>query len=225
MPAANISPSFCSLCPSAGTQGPACCRRQEIGRHGFPKIEAADQIDGILKLPAKNRRSTADEIGRSLNVTNQERERLHLWTIRPVDMTDAELAEQRKSKDRVRKRRKRARVSRDTWLATNNLSKQEPWKEEGISRRTWYRRQKAGTGMSQENLPIPRTHLCHVAPDAATGTDEGREGTQERAPKGRAFTSPTSLPISIQTAMLLRLRADPQVNRTHLCHEANRAHL
>ena len=151
--------------------------------------EAADHIDCILKLPAKGRRSTAEEIGQSLRVINEERERLRLWTIRPVDMTDEQLAEQKKAKDRARENRKRARVPRDAWLEKNNLSKQQPWKAKNMSRASWYRR-KAETGVSQEKESITRTDLSHGAPDAAKGTGKGRD-TRARPPRARLHLLPS----------------------------------
>ena len=76
-----------------------------------------------------------------MNVTDEERERLTLRTILPVDMTDEQLAEQKKAKDRARKRRRPGlwRVSRAEYLAASK-SREEPWKADNICRRTWERR-------------------------------------------------------------------------------------
>ena len=75
-----------------------------------------------------------------MRLLNTEREALRLWTMLPVDMTDEELAEQRKAKSRARgaaKRRQTGIRTRAEYLA----SVPKPWEAEGIHRRTWERRQ------------------------------------------------------------------------------------
>jgi hypothetical protein len=90
------------------------------------------------KLPAPQ------EAAGRLQLLNDEREARRLYTIPPVDMTKAELAAQRKRKDRERKMRARRRAhvqSRELYLArfANSINKQKPWEAEGIGRRTWFR--------------------------------------------------------------------------------------
>src|ERR1700680_72892 len=64
--------------------------------------EGAPLIDHVIRTPACERMPTAIAVGQRLRVTNAEREGLRLWTMRPVDMTEAELIEQRKAKNRER---------------------------------------------------------------------------------------------------------------------------
>jgi hypothetical protein len=107
------------------------------------QAEAAELIAQIQAMPRYERWPTDKTLGKRLNVTNAERNRLRLWRIHPVDMTDGQMAEQRKAKRKLRDRRKRqqaGRKPRDTYIAAS-LTKQGPWKAEGISRATWYRRQ------------------------------------------------------------------------------------
>ena len=107
------------------------------------KAEAADLITQIQAMPPHERRPTPKTLGKQLNVTNEERNRLELWSIHPVDMTDRQMAEQRRAKRRLRDQRRRQRAGRKPraiYLAAS-LTRQKPWKAEGISRRTWYRRQ------------------------------------------------------------------------------------
>lgn len=187
------------------------------------KIERA--IDDILALPTKQRRITAKALGERLRVTNEERERLSLRTIHPVDMTDEQMAEQKKAKDRARKRRKRARTPRDVW-EKNSLSKQQPWLAEGISRRTWERRRKAVASVSaiKEHLP---GHTC------VTGHSEPLEarGEETKAEAGSAglrhAPSPSSNSKQIDRAERVSAsppEAEPQAKRTHVRHEAKRTH-
>lgn len=94
---------------------------------------------------------TADMLGDLLNVTQDEHKELRLHAIgilgRPV-------SDRRRERDRARATRARA-TSGATPRAESNAAKQ-PWQVEGISRRTWYRRQKEteeprGTNSSKHN--------------------------------------------------------------------------
>ena len=116
--------------------------------------EAGQLLDRINLTPPYLRKPTGRELGERLRLTNQEREALGLRTIQPFDMTDEQLTERRKAKDRARKQRKRLEAgskTREVYL-TNSLSQQKPWESEGISRRTWERRRqnRSGAGLSCE---------------------------------------------------------------------------
>jgi hypothetical protein len=90
---------------------------------------------------------TADEIAIQLNVTLETRQALGLTTIGAVDCDKEERQARRKALGRLRKARRRRKTGckmRAEYLATS-LSEKQPWLAEGISRRTWYRRQK-GSG-------------------------------------------------------------------------------
>jgi hypothetical protein len=107
----------------------------------MPETEAADLINNQLRLDLRFRRLSGKEAGKWIQLTNAERELLKAWRITPVDMTAADLAEQRKAKERARKRRKRAKtgaVPRQAYLAKAK-SRLQPWKASGVSRSTWYR--------------------------------------------------------------------------------------
>jgi hypothetical protein len=109
------------------------------------KQETMELLDRMNRMPVYERKPSAKEIGRRLNVPNCRREALRLKTIAPADLDETELAERRKLRRRARdreRRRKKGVRPRVEYLA-KSLSRQEPWLAEGISRRTWYRRQKA----------------------------------------------------------------------------------
>lgn len=111
--------------------------------------------DAIIIISSTNIPEFLDKLT-DLNLKNRERERLGIRTIAPVDMTAAQLQEQRRAKKRARdERRRRAegRKPRESYLA-NSLSKKKPWEAEGISRRSWYRNQnkQRGTGLRQIKL-------------------------------------------------------------------------
>jgi hypothetical protein len=107
--------------------------------------EATELVDRINRMPMRERMPRPRPLGERLNLTNIDRERLRVWSILPCDMTDQQLAEQRKAKARARVRRnrqKRGAKLRSRWLADNSKSRLKPWKTEGMSRAKWYRRQR-----------------------------------------------------------------------------------
>ena len=70
-----------------------------------------------------------------------------------LQITGAEMSHMRalitedkaRRRDRDRKRKERAAkgaIARDDWLTANSTTQERPWQAEGISRATWYRRQR-----------------------------------------------------------------------------------
>jgi hypothetical protein len=104
--------------------------------------EAEALVRHVHSLPFYERTPTARTLGNRLRLTNAERERLRLFTIKPFDMTDTQLDEQSKVRRRKRcerKRRDQGIRSRAAYLAEME-AKPKPWIAEGIDRATWYRR-------------------------------------------------------------------------------------
>lgn len=90
---------------------------------------------------------TADQLAWRLHVTGQERQELALTTIGAVDETSAARRERRQTSAKVRQtslRRAKGVKPRSEYLAAS-VEKSEPWKAEGVSRATWYRRRKGET--------------------------------------------------------------------------------
>src|SRR5262249_22562012 len=87
-------------------------------------------------MPMWQRKPTAKVLGRRLNLTNPDRERLKLWTIAPSDMGEQGMAWWRNHKDKERKRR--LRRLRGAKPQATSISKSKPWLELGIKRSTWY---------------------------------------------------------------------------------------
>ena len=104
--------------------------------------DAEQLICRIMRMSAYERWPKPKILGESLRLTNAERERFGLWAIAPCDISDDDLAEQRKAKDRERKRRRRAeqgRMTRQAYLA-QFCANPKPWKAAAVSRATWFRR-------------------------------------------------------------------------------------
>jgi len=103
--------------------------------------DAQDTIDHIQSLPIFERTRTARHLGDNMRLLNAEREALHLWRLLPIDMTDEQLAEQRKAKSRKRREAKRRQSgvrTRAEYLAELK-AKPKPWDGSGLSRDQWYR--------------------------------------------------------------------------------------
>jgi hypothetical protein len=98
----------------------------------------------VLGLDLYQRIMTAREIGDALRLTNAEREQLNLWQFKPIDMTDKQLADQRRRKNNARRKARRNKT-RAEYLASC-LSATKPWEVHGICRRTWERRRVASHG-------------------------------------------------------------------------------
>jgi hypothetical protein len=102
--------------------------------------EVSRLIDAVL---AKSLRWCADTLGKRLNLTEAERSRLKITTIGSVDMTKAERESARKARKRQAKRQQRRKqgIKPRAEYEQHSINRAKPWIAEGISRRTWYRRQ------------------------------------------------------------------------------------
>ena len=114
-----------------------------------PWADAEAIISEVDAYPKKWRAAT---LGTILNYTGAEHRRLRLRTIAPVDITPEERADYSRilaNGRRRKKRRLKGMKTRPEYLAANSLSREKPWKVEGISRAEWYRRRtKAETSLA-----------------------------------------------------------------------------
>jgi hypothetical protein len=162
----------------------------------------------IDRTPMQYRRRGARDLGIDLAVTNQERERLRLWTIAPYDMSDEDMRAQRRAKERNRKRRRRQSLPRSAYIA-DSVSRQRPWLAMGISRRTWYRR-RGGTSLSRTNtskgwdIPVPpsKPFVSKMAVRWGECVKSEREDIVRESPKSTDWSSVT----------------DDELSGTYLCH-------
>jgi hypothetical protein len=94
-------------------------------------------IDRIGRMPVRERWRSARRQGEILGTSNADRIRLAYRTIRPFDLTDEQLAEQRKAKQRAREQRRRRAAGAKP--QAESLARRKPWETKGISRATWFR--------------------------------------------------------------------------------------
>jgi hypothetical protein len=111
----------------------------------MPRVETEQLLEHIIAHP---RRFKADTLAAKLNLTAADRARWKITTIGAIDLLREQRVAARRQRDRQRKisnRRARGVQRRAEWEASHNTNRDKPWIVEGISRRTWYRRQH-GTG-------------------------------------------------------------------------------
>lgn len=102
--------------------------------------QAAVLIADVLNAPKFWK---AHDLAWALKLTAADRKALRITTIGACDMSPQQRAKQRKLMKRLEreeKRRLKGAIPRTEYLA-KSLNAKAPWLAEGISRRTWYRRQ------------------------------------------------------------------------------------
>jgi hypothetical protein len=152
--------------------------------------EKRDLLELVAMTPTYEKAKTSQELGDKLLLSNADRERLKLYSIRPCDLTPEQFERQskeRKKASRTSQRRRDGVRTREEYLAECR-NKPKPWLTEGISRRQWQRKQdacrKVATDMSPGEGP---TILCKQLPDLATSELGGsqRRGLQGSGATGR----------------------------------------
>jgi hypothetical protein len=85
-------------------------------------------------------------LGNHLEIDDEDRERLELWTIEVwnISKEQREMINLEKNRQSHERRRRKAGAK----PREQSLSRTQPWKDDGISRRTWERRRKAGDASS-----------------------------------------------------------------------------
>jgi hypothetical protein len=148
---------------------------------------------------------SADNLARFLGLTYVQREKLGIKTIGSIDVKKRARKVLRQRKDRMyRERKRRAAGMRPQ---SESLSATQPWKAMGMSRRSWYRRNKPRNGttlsaaifLSSEDRTVP------------TGLSERVFDTQEKKKKelpssqtattvaaDRYVTAHSSLPLELR---------------------------
>lgn len=129
-----------------------------------------------MKVEGRRYDLSADDVAELLGVSFEERQRLGLKTIGCCDLSPEAFRDARKEAKRRRDRERLAEKRQAKRPRSQALMQVRPWEAEGISRRTWYRRQKAdgtemspraqgdGTEMSRiRNLSDRATLLCHAS--------------------------------------------------------------
>jgi hypothetical protein len=130
-------------------------RMREWLRVWAPWLEPNESDQIIERVISRPRLYKADTLAAEINLTAANRERLKITTIGATDLPrDARLAA-RKERSRIAKetRRRACGAKQRPEYEANSANRNKPWIAAGISRRTWYRRQR-GTGVATAHSTI-----------------------------------------------------------------------
>ena len=129
----------------------------------------------------------ADEMANRIGLSLADRELLEVRTIGAVGITKRQRIALQKEKRRKRdtKRRRDNGAKPRAEYEAQSISRAEPWKAEGISRRTWYRRQAKAVGTSPHHVSFLYITRCAPVPKSPrSGRDALRAGPKGPRPDG-----------------------------------------
>jgi hypothetical protein len=132
-----------------------------------------DELDDLIRDVGPGRLWTATALGKALKLTNADRIRLNIRTIRPVDRTAAQLKQDRKERHAAAEAARRLKAGATP--RELSVEQQKPWIKEGVSRCTWYRRRKQFGTHDTNSCAIHLqceccTKLSHGAPPPQGGS-------------------------------------------------------
>jgi hypothetical protein len=113
----------------------------ECAKNMGGKMSEAEASAMIEEASITRKHLTADNLARFLGVTYAQRQALRLTTIGSVNVGKRARKEMRKRSDRLAKEAKRRAAGMRP--QSESLSATKPWRELGMSRAAWYRRNKA----------------------------------------------------------------------------------
>lgn len=131
-----------------------------LDRRGPSRLIGEDRDAMIARVFRKPELYKPARLGALLGLTYARRERLRIRTIREIDRTDEQREAMQKMKDATRQAAKRREAGCMTREEYENASITRLAKVLGISRRTWYRRQKEAADQARLHYasdgPVPR---------------------------------------------------------------------
>jgi hypothetical protein len=158
----------------------------ECAKNMGGKISEAEASAIIEEASITRKHLTADNLARFLGVTYAQRQALRLTTIGSVNVGKRARKEMRKRQNRLAHERRRRAVGMRP--QSESLSRTKPWEKEGMSRRTWYRRNKVATGTRGTTLSAPIFLSCEdkpVPPERKGGRPKGALVRKEQKRKER----------------------------------------
>jgi hypothetical protein len=179
----------------------------ECAKNMGGKISEAEASAVTEEASITRKRLKADNLARFLGVTYAQRQALGLTTIGSVNVGKRARKELRKRRDRLAKEAKRRAAGMRP--QSESLSATKPWRESGVSRAAWYRRNKArrkgettlsaAIFLSSEDRPVSPEGGAGLA-ERGFASKKARERPKAAPPK--ATNKARGLPSS-QTATML----------------------
>jgi hypothetical protein len=141
---------------------------QNAARRMGRQIDHAQAFAIVAAARTMPRPRTPDGWAKILHLTYKKRQALGITTIGSIDVRKRQREELRKQEKKAREaRRRRARGIKPR---SQSLSHTKPWNALGISRRTWYRRQK--TAQTTATAPNGTNTCPAIAPRPARVSDQ-----------------------------------------------------
>jgi hypothetical protein len=172
----------------------------------------ADEITAIVRYVQCRdlRKFSAKTLGKHLRLLDIERALLGITTIEAIDITPAERRRIRREQKRMRERqRRRAKGAKPRRVyEENSLTSMKPWKAEGISRATYYRRRErtrkpAVRQVRGQHLSNGMSGHTPVSTETPSVLDEKQEGLPRRSLDMDAMLSSYErLPIELRMRSL-----------------------
>jgi hypothetical protein len=119
-----------------------------------PWLTVGDKAKIVTPILMNPRVWSADEMAHELGLKMEERTMLGITTIGAIDMNKAARTKLRKQRAAARKQKLRANSGAKPRqiYESESISRAKPWLDQGISRATWYRRNRE-TGLVAETSP------------------------------------------------------------------------
>jgi hypothetical protein len=173
---------------------------------------SADEITATVRYVQHRdlRRFSARTLGKHLRLLDTERAWLGITTFEAIDITPAERRQIRREEKRMRERqRRRANGAKPRHVYEHeSLTRTAPWKTEGISKRTWYRRRERTRKPSVaqvrvQHLPKGMSDHTPVPTETPSVPDENEDGLPRRSfDMDAMLSSYERLPIELRMKCL-----------------------
>jgi hypothetical protein len=162
----------------------------ECAKNMGGKITEAEASAITEEASITRKHLSADNLARFLGVTYEQRQALGLTTIGSINVKKRARKELRKRRDKLNKERKR--LAAGARPQSQSLSRTQPWRELGVSRAAWYRRNKQRTpSETTSSTPI------FLSSEDEPVSPEGRQG-RPSGPTDRSKQEPASTDRSKQ---------------------------
>jgi hypothetical protein len=181
----------------------------ECAKNMGGKITEAEASAITEEASITRKHLTADNLARFLGVTYAQRQDLHLTTIGSVNVKKAArkvLRKRRAHKALVAKRRANGVRPRAEYEA-KSLSRTQPWKELGMSRRTWerHRNKAAAPHDASVSTPIFLSTVDRLATPERKRLPSGAVAPKQERGLPSSQTA-TTMPADIHSSLPLELR-------------------
>jgi len=151
----------------------------------MPTLPAAE-LDTLIADVGTGRRWKADALARELGLDDATRTRLKIKTIGAVDCGKSKRMNRRRRRRIAADRARRARAGAHSHA--QSAAATQPWIDEGISRRTWYRRRAQVGTVGTESRPLVRSTSIEEVQCQGTPADTAGPAREQGA-EASTFTA------------------------------------